>query len=419
MLPSTELIVADGSGNGPRIVVAGGGVAGLEAVLALRDWLGDSGSIDLISPHDGFVYRPLAVAEPFALTTEFEIDLHGFCRDTEATFHRGGLEAVNPGSRTATIDDEAFSFDKLIVATGARALPGLPDAFTFTGRDSVEAYRHLLYRVERGEIGSLAFAVPEGPRWLLPIYELALMTAVFARARLAQPQLALVTPEALPLEYFGVDTGREVIRTLQEWGVELVPEHRVIRFEKPNLETDRDFTIVADAVVSLPRLAGPGLAGLPTDEEGFVEVSSQGQVSGCEGVFAAGDATTFPIKHGGIAAQHADAVAEVIAAELGLIAEPAPFRPSLDAVLLSGEMATHLHRSLATGTTSPAREQAGDAWWPLGKVAARHLGSYLAARASLASTTPAIESDPLAEDLKASQERGFQTRVGDEPGEPG
>ena len=388
-------------------------------MLALRDWLGDSVSINLISPHEGFVYRPLAVAEPFALTTQFEIDLHGFCRDTAATFRRGELASVDPEARMVTVDGDALSFDQLVVATGARALPGLQDALVFTGPASVKAYRDLLYQVERGEIGSLAFAVPEGPRWLLPIYELALMTAVFARARLAQPQLTLVTPEARPLEYFGVETGREIIRTLQEWGIELVPEHRAIRFEQRSLETDRDLTIVADAVVSVPRLEGPGLPGLPADQEGFIDVSSHGEVPRCNGVFAAGDATNFPIKHGGIAAQQADAVAEAIAADLDQVADPGPFRPSLDAVLLGGEVATHLHRFLTAGTTSGTREQAGEAWWPLGKVAARHLGSYLADRAGLASTTPAIDSDPLAEDLKRTHERGFQTMVGDEePREP-
>src|SRR5687767_846200 len=120
--------MADRSDRSPRIAVAGGGIAGLEAVLAIRDWMGDAVSIRLISPHQGFVYRPLAVAEPFALTPQFEIDLNGFSRDTAATFHHGAIASVDPRAKSVAIDGEKLDFDHLIVATGARELPGPRDA---------------------------------------------------------------------------------------------------------------------------------------------------------------------------------------------------------------------------------------------------------------------------------------------------
>lgn len=49
-----------------RVVVAGGGVAGLEAVLALRDLAAARVEMTLLSPDPDFVYRPMAIAEPFA-----------------------------------------------------------------------------------------------------------------------------------------------------------------------------------------------------------------------------------------------------------------------------------------------------------------------------------------------------------------
>jgi len=49
-----------------RVVVAGGGVAGLEALLALRDLAGARVELALLSPETDFAYRPMAVAEPFA-----------------------------------------------------------------------------------------------------------------------------------------------------------------------------------------------------------------------------------------------------------------------------------------------------------------------------------------------------------------
>ena len=47
-----------------RVVVGGGGVAGLEALLALRALAGDRVRLTLVAPAAEFTYRPLAVAEP-------------------------------------------------------------------------------------------------------------------------------------------------------------------------------------------------------------------------------------------------------------------------------------------------------------------------------------------------------------------
>ena len=94
--------------------------------------------------------------------------------------------------------------------------------------------------------------------------------------------------------------------------------------------------IPADRVVSLPGLRGPFFPGLPHDADGFIPTDLHGLVAGELDVYAAGDATTSPIKQGGVATQQADAVAEAIAARLGAPIEPAPFRPIMRGLLLTG-----------------------------------------------------------------------------------
>src|SRR5690349_4263532 len=46
-----------------RVLIAGGGVASIEAALALRDLCGDRVSVEVFSPSHEFVYRPYAVGE--------------------------------------------------------------------------------------------------------------------------------------------------------------------------------------------------------------------------------------------------------------------------------------------------------------------------------------------------------------------
>ena len=88
--------------------------------------------------------------------------------------------------------------------------------------------------------------------------------------------------------------------------------------------------------VALALLEGPRIAGLPSDAQGFIPVTELGEVRGLDGVYAAGDATAYPIKHGGVAAQQADVVAAAIAARAGLTGDPQPLQPVIRGALLTG-----------------------------------------------------------------------------------
>ena len=107
--------------------------------------------------------------------------------------------------------------------------------------------------------------------------------------------------------------------------------------------------IRADRVVALPRLAGRGSSGLPQTVDGFVR-SIRTWCPGTADVFAAGDITDFPVKQGGLAAQQADAAAELIAADAGVDIAPQPFRPVLRGLLLTGRPPRYLRHELMGGT---------------------------------------------------------------------
>jgi sulfide:quinone oxidoreductase len=94
-------------------------------------------------------------------------------------------------------------------------------------------------------------------------------------------------------------------------------------------------------------------------------------------VWAAGDATAFPIKQGGLAAQQADAAAQSIAAAAGVAIEPEPFHPVLRGVLLTGRGEHWIRRDVGGGAgEGEAKRHA--LWWPPTKVAGRYLAPYLA-----------------------------------------
>jgi sulfide:quinone oxidoreductase len=101
-------------------------------------------------------------------------------------------------------------------------------------------------------------------------------------------------------------------------------------------------------------------------------------VDGLDNVFAAGDMTTFPVKHGGLAAQQAEAAAETIAAIAGAPVTPRPFRPVLRGLVLTGGIPVYLRTELGGGRGETSTFAEDFLWWPPGKIVGRYLAPFLA-----------------------------------------
>jgi sulfide:quinone oxidoreductase len=369
----------------PRIVIAGGGFAAIEALLALRHLVGEQVSIELLAPDRKFVHRPSSVAGPFGLGGPASVDLGALTRHHEAGLRRAKLNGVDPARRVVMLSGaEDLHYDVLIVAVGAVPRPVVPGAIAFAGPGQAAEVAAVLDAVEQGEVRRVVFALPGGATWSLPIYELAIMAAVDLRARgVTDAALTVVTPEAEPLRLFGPAAGAALREMLGVRGIALRTGARALAVREGLLHVEPGPPLPADAVVTLPALEGPALAGLPADAQGFLPVDAHGRLPGVPGVYAAGDVTAFPVKQGGLATQQADAVAEAVAADLGLAPAPAPFRPVLRGLLLTGGAPLYLRAEL-TGDEEPTAhalrgEVSGRAlWWPPGKVAGRYLAPYLA-----------------------------------------
>jgi sulfide:quinone oxidoreductase len=134
-----------------------------------------------------------------------------------------------------------------------------------------------------------------------------------------------------------------------------------------------------DRIVAMPRLTGPSLPGLVAHAHGFIPIDAHCTVPGTEGrVFAAGDSTAFPVKHGGLAAQQADTAAAAIARLAGAGIEAPPFSPQIRGKLLTGGRPLYLSARLV-GSQGFESEVSETPPWPVDdKIVATELGPYLA-----------------------------------------
>ena len=365
-----------------RVLVAGGGVAGLEALLALTDMAADRVDVTLLSPQDDFVYRPLAVAEPFSLGRVHRYPLSQLTKDLRVRLVRGALDRVDVGQRlVTTVDGEPLGFEALIVATGARAEVAVEHALTWWPEGDPAAFGGLLRDLEEAYTRKVAFVVPPQVAWALPAYELALMTAREVKGMgIDDAELTIVTPEDAPLGIFGRKAADAVAADLAAANIRVVTGAYVQRADAGHLEIQPGARrLEVGRVVALPRAVGPHVSGLPADDAGFIPTDEHARVVGVEGVWAAGDGTNFPIKQGGLAAQQADAAAASVAALAGAGIDPEPFRPVLRGVLMTGDAPQFMSSDIAGGR-GEGEASTGSLWWPPVKIAGRYLAPYLGAR---------------------------------------
>jgi sulfide:quinone oxidoreductase len=382
-----------------HVVVGGAGVAALELALALRELAPGLTSVELVAPEHEFVYRPLAVAEPFRSGTARRFPLDKLVRAAGAELRRASVARVNADVKEVELDDGTrVAYDALVLAFGARARAAVPGAVTFRGVGDRAAIDAVLDRASAGLVRRIAFVLPAGPGWPLPLYELAMLTREYLVDRLTRGvELVVVTPEARPLELFGSAASDAVEQLLEIRSIELRTSSVAVSWDDDELQLADGSRIAADAAIALPRLEGPDIAGVPRDAHGFVATDDFGWVLGLTDVYAAGDMTQCPVKQGGIASQQADAVAASIAADAGAGVRPASFRPVLRGLLLTG-MVPRFLRAEDRGT--PAVVDTQPLWWPPGKIVGRYLSPFLAEQLGLASDfTPPAAVDAVAVDV--------------------
>ena len=360
----------------PTIVIAGGGIAGLEALIALHGHLGSTARIELLEGNTDLVERQRAVAEPFGGAPARRFDLVRIAADHGAHLRPDRLASVDTEARRVrTVRGDTLDYDALLIAVGATPDMAIPGALTFSGPRDVGAFSALLADLDAGRVQRVAFAVPGSVTWTLPLYELALMTGEHVRSRgLEDVGLMLVTPEHSPLEAFGARIASHIRSLLAERDIAVCTDSVPLRAGPGGLIVAHREPVQAQRIVSLPRLVGPWIGGMPHDGEGFLPTDEDGAVLGTDAVWAAGDGTAFPLKQGGLAAQQAAAAASAIARALGADVPPEPFRPVLRGMLLDPAGPRFLDSSRGDVPTTPL-------WWPPTKVAAPHLSEYLSPHA--------------------------------------
>jgi sulfide:quinone oxidoreductase len=170
-----------------RLVVAGGGVASVEALLALHEIAPGALDTVLLAPDRAFGPPPDTVSEATGGAPAPRFDLAGIAADLGVELVEDALDGVDTRERRAvTSRGQDLSYDALLVALGALPGPVLPGAIRFAGAPDVVTVRAALDALPRDGHATIAFVATGGVGWTLPLYDLACLAAARAAARQAR-----------------------------------------------------------------------------------------------------------------------------------------------------------------------------------------------------------------------------------------
>ena len=363
-----------------EVLIAGGGVAGLEAAFALQHLASDRVRVRVVSVGRDFVYRPLAIGEPFNRSHAAHMPLRDLVQDAGAELISDALVHVDVAARRAKLASGAeLDYDALLVATGAIIDPVHEHVTGIDDARMDQLLHGLVQDIEEGYLHRLAVIIPAPPPWPLPAYELALMASERAWDMQVDLEITLVTPERAPLDLFGPVASNALTTLLDERRIDVitsawceVPRSRSVLIHPGGRE------LQFDRIVALPALRGPDLGGLPRDGDGFLPVDEYGHVRGADRVWAAGDCTDVPIKQGGVSAELADVASESIAATAGAHLPGRAFVPTVEGVLMTGGTARYLRaRPAWPGDTGESVFKPVSRGSEPGKIRARYLGPHV------------------------------------------
>jgi len=318
-----------------QIVVLGGGFGGVVAATELRNKLGREHKVILIDKKQDHLFTPsllwLIVGE--RKPEKIQRDLN--------VLNKKGIEYVNaeiqkidPVRKAVFTSAGETNYDYLIISLGAElareTIPGYREAVNFYCLKGAEVLRDELKSFKGGKvavvIASTPFKCPAAP------YEAALlMDAYLSKKGIREKtEMAIYTPETLPMPVAGPVLGNTVKELLEKRGISFNPQKKLVSMENREMSFEGGEKFKADLIAWVPPHKAPavvrdsGIAG----DTGWIPVDGKTMKTQFEGVYAIGDITSNKLpsgmmlpKAGVFAHAQAEVVANNIAVEINKTGE--------------------------------------------------------------------------------------------------
>lgn len=288
----------------PVILVLGGGTGGLMTAHFLRKKLGSDYRIVVFEKEEKSVFAPSLlwlmvgkrktkdVYRPTKLIAKKGIELV-----------LGKIEKINPENKTVLVNGTEHKGDYLIVSLGAaqQEVPTLAEkGFDFFSLEGAARFYDALLDFRGGKIAvlisSLPFRCPAAP------YEAAMLieTAVRKKGIRDKTEIAIYSPEVMPMPVAGQALADSVKQMLESKGIKYYPEFAFSHADSHSLNFSNGKSFSFDLLAYTPKhicpdvIANSPLAG----KSGWIETDRNTLETNFSNVYAIGDITLIPLELG-------------------------------------------------------------------------------------------------------------------------
>jgi sulfide:quinone oxidoreductase len=359
-----------------KILVVGGGFAGVVAAESLAKQLEGKHEVTLVSRTRQFLFYPALVRFAFGQCTSSDLgfDLR------EAMFNRGVSFVQAEVARIVSHERKVIvaggdltgemSYDFLLLAFGRRLATERVTGFYENAHHLLTPDATLKFSaaIDNFHNGHAVIGSCPGARLPVPLFETAFALSRLLKLRGERSRCAItVVSDETPAEMFGgAAVSEKLLDSLKTHEIELVSDFPINQVTPTSILASDGRAIDCNLRMLVPPFCGPSpvlYTGL-TGPEGYVRVDAAMRVVGEERIYAAGDCVSFPgPKLGHMAVRQGGVAAANLCAEIEGRAPAAVYDHELMLVIDTGDHdSLFLHQELWTDEPAEVHQSRFWAW---------------------------------------------------------
>lgn len=320
------------AGPKPRVVILGGGFAGLETARTLQSRLPGKCDIVLVDRHNYQLFTPLLFqvatcgVDPYSIT----YPLRDFAGNRGIQFRTGTVNGVDFDERSAQLDTGSLGYDYLVIALGSTTnFFGDNSAQEHTlplkwVEDAIAVRNHVLGMLEKAATATdsderkalLTFAIvgggATGVETAAALSELLRHTVPekYPAIDPSEPRVVVIEAEGKLLGHMKGDSAAIAMERLQSMGVEVWLNSKAKGVQPGRIATENGQTLAAKTIIWATGVRAPDVVArldVQHGKGGSIVVDQYLQVKGRPDVYAIGDNASV---EDGISHKHVPLLAE-------------------------------------------------------------------------------------------------------------
>jgi len=357
-----------------KVLIVGGGFAGVVAAERLAEHLGDEHQVTLVSRSRQFVFYPALVRLAFGKVEQDDVsfDLRRTMLNRRVNFIEAEVARIDPFERNVTIAhgevEGKLPYDYLVFALGRRLATERITGFYEHAHHLLNVDKAISFgkAVKKFHEGRAVFGQCLGGRLPVPVYEsaFALARRLEEKGERDRVRITVVSPTTLESEIGDIAGAVALKKQLDAHQIEFLPDRSIESLTQNSAITKSGEAIDFNLLMLVPPFRGSSAASYLgiTDGEGYIHVDSKMRVPGVERIYAIGDCTDFAgPKMGHMAVRQAAVAASNLAAEINGHVPVSDYRHELRFVIDdTGTDSLYLRKDLSTN--EPATVGHGRFW---------------------------------------------------------